>query len=106
MIAKDCLEDWQHAEGTIAEADILMKISHQNIVKVRILFLQYIPLYLLVQVQELFQNDNYYQMIMERCPGVTLFDLIELNHHIEENVARVIYKQVLREKMMIICTYA
>jgi len=79
VIAKNSLEKWQEVEGSIAEAEILMKLSHDNILRVK----------------GLFQNDNYYQLIMERCSGVTLFDLIDLNHHMEENLARIVYTQVL-----------
>lgn len=79
VIAKDCLEDWQKVKGTIAEAKILMNMSHQNIVK----------------VEGLYQNSCYYQLIMERCPGITLFMLVELNHHLQENSARLIFRQVL-----------
>ena len=43
VIAKDCLEDWQKVKGTIAEAKILMNMSHQNIVKVKIYFNYLVP---------------------------------------------------------------
>jgi len=79
VIAKDCLEDWQQSEGTITEAAILMKLSHKNIVK----------------VLGLYENGSYYQMVMQRCPGITLFDLVELNTCIQEDIARIIYTQVL-----------
>jgi len=79
VIAKDTLEDWQSEEGSVVEAQLLMRISHKNILK----------------VYSLYQNSHYYLMVMEMCSGVTLFDLIELNHHLEENVARIIFRQVL-----------
>ena len=34
MIAKESLEEWQQVEGSITEAEILMKVSHENILKV------------------------------------------------------------------------
>ena len=45
------------------------------------------------QVYGVYQNSDYYQIVMQRCHGVTLYTLIEIN--IEEDAARVLYRQVL-----------
>ena len=34
VIPKEGIEEWQHTAGTLAEAAILMRVSHKNIVKV------------------------------------------------------------------------
>jgi len=79
VIAKDTLEDWQSENGSVVEAQLLMRISHKNILK----------------VYALYQNSDYYLMVTELCSGVTLFDLVELNQTLEENLARRIFRQVL-----------
>merc|ERR1712179_277683 len=79
VIAKDAIDDWQLYEGNITEAEILKRISHKNI----------------VQVHDVYQNSDYYQIVMQRCQGITLYNLIEINKFIEEDSARVLYRQVL-----------
>ena len=48
----------------------------------------------LSQVHDVYQNSDYYQIVMQRCYGITLYNLIEINKYIEEDSARVLYKQV------------
>ena len=42
-----------------------------------------------------FQNQDYHLLVMERCPGLTLFDLIEQRTRLPEAEARRIFTQVL-----------
>jgi len=79
VVAKDTIEDWQISEGSITEGAILKGISHKNI----------------VQVYGVYQNSDYYQIVMQRCHGITLYNLIEINNYIEEDTSRVLYRQVL-----------
>ena len=50
------------------------------------------------QVLGLYENGSYYQMVMQKCPGITLFDLVELNTGIQEDMARIVYTQVYTVK--------
>ena len=47
------------------------------------------------QVYGVYQNSDYYQIVMQRCHGITLYNLIEINNYIEEDTSRVLYRQVL-----------
>ena len=47
-----------------------------------------------MQVHGLYQNSGYYQLVMQRVPGNTLYHLIETNTIIEEAIARILYTQV------------
>ena len=60
------------------QAEILQTLDHENIVG-------------LVGVYE---NCDYYQLVLHRCPGTSLFALVDLNTRIPEHPARVIFKQV------------
>ena len=42
-----------------------------------------------------FQNPDYHLLVMERCPGISLFDLIEQRTRLPEAEARQIFTQVL-----------
>ena len=78
MIAKENILPWQMKGGQLLEAEILMNISHVNI----------------VSCLDLYQNEEYFHIVMEYCPGKTLFDLIEEHSRIPENVAKRLFKQV------------
>jgi len=80
VIHKSLLYPWQLVEeGILAEGEILGRLSHDNIIR----------------VEGVFQNEAYFQVIMTKCPGITLFDLIELNENLEEHTAQEVFKQVL-----------
>ena len=42
-----------------------------------------------------FQNPDYHLLVMERCPGISLFDLIEQRTRLPEGEARLIFTQVI-----------
>ena len=43
----------------------------------------------------MFQNPDYHLLVMERCPGISLFDLIEQRTRLPEAEARLIFTQVI-----------
>ncbi len=45
------------------------------------------------QALDLFENVEYYHVVLELARGITLFDLVEKNGHLEEPVARSIFAQ-------------
>jgi hypothetical protein len=45
------------------------------------------------QVLDLFENAEYHHVVLELARGITLFDLVEKNGHLEEPVARSIFAQ-------------
>lgn len=79
MIAKENILPWQMKGGQLLEAEILMKICHINI----------------VSCLDLYQNTDYIHIVMEYCQGKTLFDLVEQKSRIPENLARILFKQVV-----------
>ena len=79
MIAKENILPWQMKGGQLLEAEILMNICHINI----------------VSCLDLYQNTDYIHIVMEYCPGKTLFDLVEHHSRIPENLARIFFKQVI-----------
>ena len=78
MIAKENILPWQRKGGQLLEAEILMNITHINV----------------VSCLDLYQNTEYIHIVMEYCPGKTLFDLVEHISKIPENLARILFKQV------------
>ena len=78
MIAKENILPWQRKGGQLLEAEILMNITHINV----------------VSCLDLYQNTEYIHIVMEYCPGKTLFDLVEHLSKIPENLARIVFKQV------------
>ena len=78
MIAKENILPWQMKGGQLLEAEILMNICHINV----------------VSCLDLYQNTDYIHIVMEYCPGKTLFDLVEHHSRIPENLARIFFKQV------------
>lgn len=79
MIAKENILPWQRKGGQLLEAEILMNITHINV----------------VSCLDLYQNTEYIHIVMEYCPGKTLFDLVEHISKIPENLARILFKQVV-----------
>ena len=78
MIAKENILPWQKKNGKLLEAEILMNLSHINV----------------VSCLDLYQNTDYIHIVMEYCPGKTLFDLVEQYTRIPENLARRLFQQV------------
>ena len=78
MIAKENILPWQKKDGNLLEAEILKNLSHINI----------------VTCVDLYQNTEYIHIVMEYCPGKTLFDIVEQYSKIPENKARRLFQQV------------
>jgi len=80
VIYKSNLFPWQISEdGTLIEADILARLSHKSIIK----------------VIGLYENISYYHLILTKCPGITLFELIELNKRLEEGISRHLFRSLI-----------
>ena len=47
---------------------------------------------------DLYQNTEYIHIVMEYCPGKTLFDIVEQHSRIPETKARRLFQQVQRYK--------
>ena len=51
-------------------------------------------IFIIVKVVDVFESLEYFQIVVELVQGISLFDLIEKNGHLEEEVARWIFLQV------------
>jgi len=69
----------EEQEKLFSEVSILKDLDHPNIVK----------------LYELFQDENYYYLIMEFCTGGELFDRIQAMHSFTEKIAAEYMKQIL-----------
>jgi len=69
----------EEKEKLFSEVSILKDLDHPNIVK----------------LYELFQDENYYYLIMEFCTGGELFDRIQAMHSFTEKIAAEYMKQIL-----------
>lgn len=80
FICKLSVEDWmKDPSGEPRELNILAKIRHQN----------------LPEVFGVFENESYYQLILQKCDGITLWELIDRNKLLAENITYIVFKQVL-----------
>jgi calcium-dependent protein kinase len=69
----------EEQEKLFSEVSILKDLDHPNIVK----------------LYELYQDENYYYLIMEFCTGGELFDRIQAMHSFTEKIAAEYMKQIL-----------
>ena len=78
VIAKENLLGWQTKGESLLEAEILLQVNHESIVR----------------SLDVFSNNDYYHLILELCHGKTLFEVIEDQTRLIEDTARVIFSQV------------
>ena len=78
IISKAGLLPWQVRGDILVEAEILMKLNHDNI----------------VACVDIYQNSDYFHLVLEFCQGKTLYDLIEEQSALSEETAHTIYTQV------------
>ena len=86
IIDKENILPWQKKDGQLLEAEILMNLSHVNI----------------ITCVDLYQNTEYIHIVMEYCQGKTLFDIVEQLSRIPETKARRLFQQVQRYKILIV----
>ena len=85
VIPKENLLSWQTHNDTLIEAEILLKLDHGNIVK----------------GFNVYQNEEYFLIVMEYCSGRLLFDVIEQETRFSEIDAHHIFTQVSFNSIMI-----
>ncbi|XP_064194268.1 PAS domain-containing serine/threonine-protein kinase isoform X1 [Anguilla rostrata] len=79
-IVKDCWVDDPDMGRVSQEIAILTRLQHPNIVK----------------VLEVFENDHFFQMVMEKHgEGLDLFEFIERQPHLDEPLASYIFRQLV-----------
>jgi len=78
VIPKENLLSWQTHNDTLIEAEILLKLDHENIVK----------------GFNVYQNEEYFLIVMEHCSGRLLFDVIEQETRFSEIDAHHIFTQI------------
>lgn len=84
LVEKNKMLGWSREErdgdqsSAPLEFIIISKLNHPNIVK----------------VLDLFESVEYYQLVLELVPGISLFDLIELNGALSEPVVRGLFIQI------------
>lgn len=77
IISKSGLLPWQVSENLLVEAEILKKINHENI----------------VVCLDVYQNCDHFHLVLEFCPGETLYDLIDKHSSISEITSHNIFAQ-------------